>query len=417
MDNDIRKCLHKRKGIKPLDIEEIVFCHNSSTMGIGYEKTWAKRLAQSGIKLTVFGVDTIANDVLMSFRSLAVDFLGMRFDTLQILDPNDFVKFSNRIGIASPLDTVFLGREKELKEIGDCMDSSDCVVVSGSAGVGKTRLALEFARQYAAAHGYKILCFKNNDLQIYDDLLMKTEDSGRYLLLLDDVNCIGQYKTIISQALYSKSESKAFKILCTVRDYARGDVFSLIYNLVSCKLVRVEALSDEDIKKLMTDNLGINNGEYLNQIAKVSKGNPRIAFIAGKIAVEKQSLASIQNLEDVLASYYSAYIGRINASESKEIVSLGIVAFLGAVRLDALDKVNQFFGLAAITKEEFADFCRRLSEKELVDIYKNAVVKISDQCLGDYIVDYVFFKKKARFSLRHFRNWFFKLSEIHNQGT
>ena len=42
-------------------------------------------------------------------------------------------------------DTRFIGREAELEQLADAVDGARCVTITGPGGVGKTRLALEFA--------------------------------------------------------------------------------------------------------------------------------------------------------------------------------------------------------------------------------------------------------------------------------
>ncbi len=51
-------------------------------------------------------------------------------------------KQSSKLNIPIPL-TSFIGREKELKEIADLLSKSRLVTLTGSGGVGKTRLAIQ----------------------------------------------------------------------------------------------------------------------------------------------------------------------------------------------------------------------------------------------------------------------------------
>ena len=47
---------------------------------------------------------------------------------------------------------------------------------------------LEAIRQVATDDDYRLFCVKNNNQPIYEDLISKIEQTGRYLLFVDDAN-------------------------------------------------------------------------------------------------------------------------------------------------------------------------------------------------------------------------------------
>ena len=100
------------------------------------------------------------------------------------------IKFSqyDANGMVAPMNTVFQYRENEKKEIISALDNESIVVVTGKAGVGKTRLVLETIREVALTKEYKLLCVKNNNLGLYDDLVFATEQPDKYLFFVDGAN-------------------------------------------------------------------------------------------------------------------------------------------------------------------------------------------------------------------------------------
>ena len=54
--------------------------------------------------------------------------------------------------LAAPLNTNFLFRENEIVRLQKAFDENNVVILSGAAGTGKTRLALEFAERFQKEH-------------------------------------------------------------------------------------------------------------------------------------------------------------------------------------------------------------------------------------------------------------------------
>ena len=142
---------------------------------------------ENNVKLTIYGVDEIAQQLYGRYPVLAKDLLGVSVDTNQIMDVKEFVKTHDACKTLAPLDTIFQNRE-ELEIINGKLKENKVVIVSGPAGVGKTRIVIEAIRKVANEEGYRLLCVKNNNLPIFEDLIVYTEIPGRYLFFIDDAN-------------------------------------------------------------------------------------------------------------------------------------------------------------------------------------------------------------------------------------
>lgn len=178
----------------------------------------------------------------------------------------------------------------------------------------------------------------------------------------------------------------------TVRDYAKHRVKSVVCKYMLPKEIKINILKDNEIKEILKDNFEIYNEIYLDKIVKIAKGNIRLAILAGKIAIDEGYLA-ISNATDIFAMYYGKIIETAVLNEDA-VKTLFTVAFLGAFRYKESDIAQKLLDLLNVDFNDFITLCRALHEKELIDLYADEVVKVSDQSLGNYIIKYILIEKK-----------------------
>lgn len=165
--SDIEKCLDTSKtGVPYEKISEIIYCHTSSNITPSQDIEIKTLCENVGIKLTIIGIDKLAEEIYLFHHNLSRDFLEISISTDQIQSCDDFIKRYNSNKMAAPLDTEFLFREKELKEIDDAYLKTDVVILKGAAGTGKTRLALHYAKNHTQIKNEKVYCIHSNALPI-----------------------------------------------------------------------------------------------------------------------------------------------------------------------------------------------------------------------------------------------------------
>ena len=394
LKEDIDKCLDFSKtGLKVEDIEEIICCHTSSNLSAGDDKTLHDLCEAKGIVLTIWGIDELANQVHNRYRSLAKDYLGLSIDTNQILTVDDFVTQYDANSMVAPLDTVFQYREHEKTEIASALDKEPIVVVTGKAGVGKTRLVLETIRDVALTKGYKLLCVKNNNLGLYDDLVSATEQPDKYVFFIDDANELADLGQILAYTTKGHLGYEV-KIIVTVREYAKAKVLSAVKEYSFPQTIEISSFTDDEIKGFLNNNLGIRNEDYVKQIIRIAEGNPRIAYMAGKLAIEKQNLTVIKDVSQLYDAYYEKYVNGALGGDNNLCFTAGVLSVINAVVLDNMSVFQELLDNYGITLEDFKEKILHLSKLEVVEIRLDQVATLSDQCLANYMLYYVFFEKK-----------------------
>ncbi|MBR5565770.1 MAG: hypothetical protein IKW08_06370 [Roseburia sp.] len=417
---DIEKCLDPIKtGIQESDIEEIIFCHTSSNLSAGEDKALKDMCAEKGILFDIYGIDRIADEIYQNYKILAKDHLGLSIDTNQILEQRDFIDKYDSNEMLAPLSTIFQFRKDEYNEIMLSLKNKKIVAVIGKAGVGKTRLSLEVAKNFGYEGAYRVFCIKSMDLSIFEDITAYMDKPGKYLFFIDDANELGGLKYVLE---YINMEKLGYdvKIITTMRDYTAQKVINEISSYTNPHIIHLNAFTDEQIKEFLNVNMQIRHRDYVDVIIRIAEGNPRIAYMAGKLANEEQSLAAINNATQLYETYYNKFLHDSAIITDWDLcLTASIISLLHSINLSDLTYLESLLEKLCISKEQLKKMIFRLCEQEFVEIKINKVATISDQCLRNYMLYYAFVKRRIvpyselmEIGFKNFRNGITKATSI-----
>ena len=388
IQNDIEDCLNKAKtSLDTSKISKIICCYTSSN--ITAEQCETLKKLGGNIEIELIGIGTLSHDLIDNYRNLAADHLGISIDTHQIFEIDDFVDSYDRSGTNAPINTKFHHRNDELAQIIESINNNKITIVSGPSGIGKTRLCLEVCR-YFKKDKWEVLCVRSNGESLYRDIEDYLDSEKKYLLFFDDVNTIDRLENVIETCFNLKKPIQV-KILFTIRDYAKRQVSLKTNKFPRTYEIVIGNLKDEEIKNILKDNFNIQNHEYLNYICDISKGNIRLAILAG-IRTTKSRMPLINNIEDIFRNYYDPIIDEIGIKKN-DLIVLAIISFFWVTRITYNDYytalINKYIGKVSGT-----EYLEKLSNQGLIDFYENEIVRISDQSLGNYILFLVIYKNK-----------------------
>ena len=390
---DIRKCFDLvEKGLPVEKIETIICCHTSSNLKVIEDKKLHEFCNKKDVNLEIYGIDKIANLVYNDYPEL-LRLLNLSINTNQILPIDDFIKLNDNNMMTAPLNTDFHFREEELQNIINSLETSSVVIIVGKSGVGKTRLALEAASLYEKTGNYKIFCVKSNKLEIYNDLVSTIKKGENYLFIVDDANELEQFNFIL-EYVNKLSDNYHVKIIATVRDYIKEEVINLVREYTNPITIDITKLTDDEIKKFIENNFGIRNNLYVDQIIRISEGIPRFAYMAGKLAKEKQNLSSISDASQLYENYYKKPMSKLIEADRAVLITAGILAFNKSIKFQDVEFFKEFLIELGISIFDFKNAIDKLNSIEFINVKKGKVATFDDQCLSNYMLYYVFLDEK-----------------------
>ncbi|KFN39775.1 MAG: hypothetical protein JU82_05895 [Sulfuricurvum sp. MLSB] len=404
---DLEKCFDEKKtGIPSNQIDKIILACNSD-LNTQDTKQFSDYCKQKNVECEFLGNSFIANELFNTYASIAKEFLNVSIDTGQILDYDDFIKTYDTNKYSTSLSTSLQHRENEIEKFHKCLEETVITLITGVAGVGKTKLALESCKTYASEKGFIFKAILNRGANIFDDMKVYFDaESERYIVLIDDVNRVHVALEYFQEYFGEKIKKGDLKIVATVRDYAKEKIFQIVPKEISYSEIELKPLDDEFIKNIVKNEYSITNPIFLERITEVSQGNPRLALMAASVAKKHDRLEAIYDVTTLYDEYFSSVKQDIEAFEQSDLLlSIVIIAFFRVVDKENTKQVElleKAFGISIIDMWKSVEELHRL---EIVDLYENNVVKVSDQILSTYLFyKIVFVDKKIKINifLEHF---------------
>lgn len=390
---DIEKCFDEAKTRVPLGmVSEILVCYTGKL-----EPSEVITLLQVGkdkkVKISLYSLDQIAQDLYKSPYILR-NFLNIQEDTNQIIPIDKFPQEYSRARYSLPLDTEFLFRDTEVGELTDYLQTENLVLIAGKPGVGKSRLGLEVCKRFVEKNtdflGYGIISVSQ---PIFDDLRNTFISPGKYIILVDDANRISRFSYFMD-FLRRKPDELEIKLVVTVRDYALDQILGEISSY-PFKKSEITEFSEENISEFLKRDFLITNPWYIERICDLSDGNPRIAVMLSKIVLANNDLSSINDVSMLYDEYFRTIITDSPLTSNSDILkTASIISFFRSIDFQNNKLMEEIRNIFSIDPQKFYEYSIQLSKYEIVDLYKNDIVKISDQVLSTYIFYLAIFKEK-----------------------
>lgn len=397
LEDDIGKCFDEVKTGIPIDkISGIIICYlgKLTTKEINSLRSLCD---DRGIMLTLNGLDSISLSIKNSYPVLSETYLGLPLDTGQLLSVEDFIDRYGKSNFTTSIDNELLFCDDLLSSATKTLEAAKFLLVSGAAGLGKTLFSVTLAKKFQRENSsLNVICLFDKGADLIRDITANFSEPGDYLIFVDDANRLDNRLDYLLHYLNENDENRTFRIIATVRDYARTSVIEKINKYTKIHEQVMTPLTDDQIKELSESIFGIKNGEYQKRIQEISCGNPRLAVMASKVALETNQIQSIQNVTSLYKDYFGENENVKQVVDNDKLI-LAVCAISFFRKIDKLNEqqmkwVENSFG---IQSEEFWGLVDVLHKNEIVDLYEDEVVKITDQVLSTYLFYIAVFDKKV----------------------
>ncbi len=385
LKSDVENCFDTSKtGLKKEEINKVILCFTERIKPD--EKKKLEELCKKhnpNCVLDLKGIRDLAFSVL-DYPILG-SFLDIQIGTGQIQEPSEFISNYEKNRISTPLSNLFLGREKEIENGLNLLNINDILIVHGASGTGKSKFAIELAKCYSDKNDFTFLCIGNKGIPIWDDLKSIIRNDKNYVLLVDDANRLAKnFQWILS--LFENRASSNLKIIVTVRDYAFQQVKSIAGNY-NYSTLEINVFSNDEIKDIIqSDDFKINEPSYVDRILRIAQGNARLAIMCAKVAINAKNLDELNDVSQIYDEYFEPLFNEVKLlKEPITLKVLAIISFFSIVDKNNKEFCDFIFENLNIDENQFWETCYSLHESELVDLFEQQVVKISDQIFATYI--------------------------------
>jgi hypothetical protein len=334
---------------------------------------------------TKFDVLNIQNLPLLIFDipKLAKEYLNIQIVKGDIYTLEEFLLKTEK-GLQPSLTNEFIGREEELKNSIEALKKYDILLLSGGAGVGKSKLAVKILEELSRDN-YVPIVIQSSGVSLWDDYQHLFLPGKQHIILFDDANkSINNLTYLLSKI--EASQSYSVKVIVTSRDYVKKQV-SLTLDNYSYKEFNIPEFKDEEIEEIIVAALP--NLQYHSDIKRkivdLAKGNPRVALMATYSVTPDSETNYLSSPVLLYEKYFKKISEEIGIFNNPIILkSLAIVSFFGV-----LDRNNEELKMTLSNKfdidwNELWTAIMELHNSEILDVYSNEIVKVSDQVLATY---------------------------------
>ena len=220
------------------------------------------------------------------------------------------------------------GREGEIDQFQSFVQDTDkrLLVMSGSGGIGKTQLAIEFAKTIEQEHHDYEPLFVQIAEDSFENALGDIPPNRKYIFFVDDahdyLDNLGGIKILLNSSGYSKSKA----VLITRKPFKaslRGIFLSALPDQAIHE-IEISKLSFEETKEFIQAHTRVRDSALLNDLAKIGKDTPLIAVMVIYLFNNRVDLTSLTKdelvklaFESYLKDIFSKHLPKFNEQHQK----------------------------------------------------------------------------------------------------
>lgn len=275
-----------------------------------FQDTFAKEITLRNISVELFIWDGAKLDIHAAKYPILSFWLRNGFKTAELRDYKIEYKHNLIVGSLEPdtMSNLFIGRSADLDQLEQFIGSSTpMAIISGEAGIGKTRLALHFFQNYIETlDNWSALALTAYNFD-FDKIYKALYPGQNYVVLVDDAH---QYSPkVIADLLSLAKQLHNVKLILTARKAEKGSTLQLIRETQQQLILSLEIneLSRAETQQIFTGH--IRSGHYkqfINELIRISFGKP-ILIVAMLRAIKNGTPIDKIRSDDFFTLYVRNY--------------------------------------------------------------------------------------------------------------
>lgn len=348
---------------------------------------------------------------LFEFPKLTSEYLDIQIVKGDIYSLKEFLLKTEK-GLQPSLTNKFIGRKDELKNCLEALEKYDILFLSGGAGVGKSKLAVKILEELEKKDFIPIV-IQSSGVSLWEDYQHLFSKGKQHIILFDDAN-----KSInnLNYLLNKLEDSTLYtsKIIVASRDYVKKQVSTLLDNY-SYKEFNIPEFKDEEINEIIVAALP--NLQYHDNIKRkiidLARGNARVALMSTYSVTPDSETNYLSSPVLLYEKYFKNISEELDIFKNPIILkSLAIVSFFGILDRNNEELKNILSIKFNIDWNDLWSAIMELHNSEILDVYSDEIVKVSDQVLATYAFYKCFIDEK--FAVVNYSEWIIFFIEKHS---
>jgi hypothetical protein len=353
----------------------------------------------------------IFDQTWLASRLMRPDYLSLREELVGLapprmpafLDTAAYERLATGRGRSWP---SFVAREADVRAVEAMLETNSLVVLTGQGGVGKTRLALELARDRAERW-----VFIDDHALLESQAINEVAGADDLVAVIDNAHRRDDLDKVIG--LLERRQGD-LRLILIARPGFEDKLMNAVTNtsagpLTSSSQFALKPLSPKGIAEILRgDPLRLSYDGAVDAIIWLSEGNPQIALLAGELSkggTPVEAMGQDEMLQSYVASLLTSVTGTSVGGDKRVIREvLAIVAALGVLATDDDGLLKGIAKLVELRPRAFLHLLADLADAGLLEETRGQYV-VRPDLLAEHVLWAAFFSTRWHATLEYQEIW------------
>ena len=274
-------------------------------------------------------------------------------------------------------------RGEEKKQFQRFIDGKkNVLIITGAAGVGKTRFIIEMAEELQ--NNGVVPIFLKSDIEVQGDEILKiSETKSRYAIFIDDAHEYDKIHSLLKLASYRKCEN--FKFILTTRNQLKEYIMASA-NPEDLVLLQLDPFPQKILSEFLENELNVTDSKIRLHIWQLTRGLPLFAILCADIVKEKKLQPLDITKEKLIEYWIKKFLSDLEKGEQKNKIEflkvLAAVEPVSSTNEELLEAISNFLNVQGYELERIIN---HLCELGYIKKF-GRMIKINHDIIGNYLL-------------------------------